>query len=179
MLKNLIWITMLWRGCHAGMNCDQSKLERAYCLLDLRYKPETTIRFITWCKLADEQDVQQVKHRARMSIDLFYKLHQKGYSSVHVGANGGRWFCSYNKLLRMQMHIQLLNCKKCAFASAEVYCNYKNIFLRFLSTSSSIFVVITLEYPFWSNRTNQQTSSLYPYQAKHHVHHEVHMWWNV
>jgi hypothetical protein len=94
--------------------CDQLKLERAYCLLDLRYQPETTIRFITRCKLADEQDVQPVKHRARMSIDLFYKLHQKGYSSVHVGANGGRWFCSYNKLLQMQMHmnIQLLNCKK-------------------------------------------------------------------
>lgn len=35
------------KGCHAGVNCDQSKLERAYCLLDLRYKPETTIRFIT------------------------------------------------------------------------------------------------------------------------------------
>jgi len=92
--------------------CDQSKLERPYCFLDLRYKLETTICFITRCKLADEQDVQPVKHRARMSIDLFYKLHQKGYSSVHVGANGG-WFCSYNKLLQMQMHmyIQLLNAR--------------------------------------------------------------------
>jgi hypothetical protein len=36
--------------------CDLSELERVYCVLDLRHKPKTTIRFITR-ELHDEHDV--------------------------------------------------------------------------------------------------------------------------
>jgi tetratricopeptide (TPR) repeat protein len=62
--------------------CDQSELERAYRLLDLRHNPENATCFIERCELDEEQNVQSIKDRARTSAELLYKLIEKGYSSV-------------------------------------------------------------------------------------------------
>lgn len=62
--------------------CSRAELERAYLLLTLRYNPEKSTSFIDRCEFSDEQDVDSVKDRARMSSLLLYRLIQRGYSKV-------------------------------------------------------------------------------------------------
>ncbi|CAN4113620.1 unnamed protein product [Withania somnifera] len=67
-----------------GLNwgCSRSELERAHLLLTLRHKPDKSTSFIERCEFADEQDVDSVKDRAKMSALLLYRLIQRGYGSL-------------------------------------------------------------------------------------------------
>ncbi|CAN8285862.1 unnamed protein product [Cochlearia groenlandica] len=62
--------------------CTRSELDRAYLLLCLRYKPDRASSFIERCEFTDQNDVDSVRDRARMSSLLHYRLIQKGYSAV-------------------------------------------------------------------------------------------------
>ncbi|WOG87271.1 hypothetical protein DCAR_0206494 [Daucus carota subsp. sativus] len=62
--------------------CSRSELERAHLLLTLRHKPDKSITFIDRCQFSNEQDVDSIRDRAKMSSLLLYRLIQKGYTSV-------------------------------------------------------------------------------------------------
>ncbi|KAK4367263.1 hypothetical protein RND71_015143 [Anisodus tanguticus] len=62
--------------------CSRSELERAHLLLTLRHKPDKSTSFVERCEFADEQDVDSVKDRARMSALLLYRMIQRGYGSL-------------------------------------------------------------------------------------------------
>ena len=62
--------------------CSRSDLQRAHLLLSLRHKPDKATGFIDRCELADENDLESIKDRAKMSSLLLYRLLQKGYTSV-------------------------------------------------------------------------------------------------
>ncbi|XP_010542840.1 PREDICTED: uncharacterized protein LOC104815921 isoform X2 [Tarenaya hassleriana] len=62
--------------------CSRSELERAYLLLNLRHKPERSMSFIDRFELTEEEEMESVKDRARMSTLMLYRLIQKGYSAV-------------------------------------------------------------------------------------------------
>lgn len=62
--------------------CSRSELERAHLLLTLRHKPDKSTSFIERCEFADEQDVDSVRDRAKMSALLLYRLIQRGYASL-------------------------------------------------------------------------------------------------
>ncbi|CAH8379108.1 unnamed protein product [Eruca vesicaria subsp. sativa] len=64
-------------------DCSRSELDRAYLLLNLKHKPERSMSFIDRFELTgDEEELDSVKDRARMSTLLLYRLIQKGYSVV-------------------------------------------------------------------------------------------------
>ncbi|KAF2535502.1 hypothetical protein F2Q68_00018599 [Brassica cretica] len=64
-------------------DCSRSELDRAYLLLNLKHKPERSMSFIDRFELTeDEEEMDSVKDRARMSTLLLYRLIQKGYSVV-------------------------------------------------------------------------------------------------
>lgn len=64
-------------------DCSRSELDRAYLLLNLKHKPERSMSFIDRFELTeDEDELDSVKDRARMSTLLLYRLIQKGYSVV-------------------------------------------------------------------------------------------------
>ncbi|KAL6515927.1 hypothetical protein OROGR_019232 [Orobanche gracilis] len=62
--------------------CSRSELQRAHLLLTLKHKPDKSFGFIDRCEFANENDVDSVKDRARMSALLLYRLIQKGYTSL-------------------------------------------------------------------------------------------------
>lgn len=62
--------------------CSRSELERAHLLLTLRHKPDKSTSFIERCEFADEQDVDSVRDRAKMSALLLYRMMQRGYASL-------------------------------------------------------------------------------------------------
>ncbi|KAG2241881.1 hypothetical protein Bca52824_096276 [Brassica carinata] len=62
--------------------CTRSELDRAHLLLCLRYKPDRASSFIDRCEFTDQNDVDSVRDRAKMSSLLLYRLIQKGYSAV-------------------------------------------------------------------------------------------------
>ncbi|KAG2309688.1 hypothetical protein Bca52824_029436 [Brassica carinata] len=62
--------------------CTRSELDRAHLLLCLRYKPDRASSFIERCEFTDQNDVDSVRDRAKMSSLLLYRLIQKGYSAV-------------------------------------------------------------------------------------------------
>ncbi|KAM3376650.1 hypothetical protein P3S68_015365 [Capsicum galapagoense] len=62
--------------------CSRSELERAHLLLTLRHKPDKSTSFIERCEFADEQDIDSVKDRAKMSALLLYRKIQRGYASL-------------------------------------------------------------------------------------------------
>ncbi|KAG7652830.1 Tetratricopeptide-like helical domain superfamily [Arabidopsis suecica] len=62
--------------------CSRSELNRAYLLLNLRYKSERSMTSIDRFDIIDEQELVSVKNRARMSTLLLYRLIQKGYYAV-------------------------------------------------------------------------------------------------
>ncbi|KAK1385041.1 Heat shock protein DnaJ with tetratricopeptide repeat [Heracleum sosnowskyi] len=62
--------------------CSRSELDRAHLLLTLRHKPDKSNTFIDRCQFSDEQDVDSIRDRARMSSLLLYRLIQKGYTNV-------------------------------------------------------------------------------------------------
>ncbi|KAG8370612.1 hypothetical protein BUALT_Bualt13G0001500 [Buddleja alternifolia] len=62
--------------------CSRSELERAHLLLTLKHKPDKSSSFIERCEFADEEELDSVRDRARMSALLLYRLIQKGYTSV-------------------------------------------------------------------------------------------------
>ncbi|KAJ8558508.1 hypothetical protein K7X08_034037 [Anisodus acutangulus] len=62
--------------------CSRSELERAHLLLTLRHKPDKSTSFVERCEFADEQDVDSVKDRAKMSALLLYRMIQRGYGSL-------------------------------------------------------------------------------------------------
>ncbi|CAI9767854.1 unnamed protein product [Fraxinus pennsylvanica] len=62
--------------------CTRSELERAHLLLNLRHKPDKVSSFIERCEFADEQDIESVLDRAKMSALLLYRLIQRAYTSV-------------------------------------------------------------------------------------------------
>ncbi|KFK37483.1 hypothetical protein AALP_AA4G263300 [Arabis alpina] len=62
--------------------CTRSELDRAHRLLCLRYKPDRASSFIERCEFTDQNDVDSVRDRAKMSSLLLYRLIQKGYSAV-------------------------------------------------------------------------------------------------
>lgn len=64
------------------LDCSRSELERAHLLLTLRHKPDKSTSFIERCEFADEQDVDSVRDRAKMSALLLYRLIQRGYASL-------------------------------------------------------------------------------------------------
>lgn len=80
--------------------CDQSELERAYLLLDLRHNSEIATCFIERCELDENQNIQLIKDRARMFADLLYKLIEKGHSSVR------------NTIMEEESYDKFLNCNK-------------------------------------------------------------------
>ncbi|CAH8322687.1 unnamed protein product [Eruca vesicaria subsp. sativa] len=64
-------------------DCSRSELDRAYLLLNLKHKPERSMSFIDRFELTeDEEELDSVKDRARMSTLLLYRLIQRGYSVV-------------------------------------------------------------------------------------------------
>ncbi|KAL0845793.1 hypothetical protein Bca101_019039 [Brassica carinata] len=64
-------------------DCSRSELDRAYLLLNLKHKPERSMSFIDRFELIDnEEELDSVKDRARMSTLLLYRLIQRGYSVV-------------------------------------------------------------------------------------------------
>ncbi|MCD9638521.1 hypothetical protein HAX54_022528 [Datura stramonium] len=62
--------------------CSRSELERAHLLITLRHKPDKSTSFIERCEFADEQDVDSVRDRAKMSALLLYRMTQRGYASL-------------------------------------------------------------------------------------------------
>ncbi|ESQ39392.1 hypothetical protein EUTSA_v10001383mg [Eutrema salsugineum] len=62
--------------------CTRSELDRAHLLLCLRYKPDRASSFIERCEFTEQNDVDSVRDRAKMSSLLLYRLIQKGYSAV-------------------------------------------------------------------------------------------------
>ncbi|CAH8320622.1 unnamed protein product [Eruca vesicaria subsp. sativa] len=64
--------------------CTKSELDRAHLLLCLRYKPDRASSFIDRCEFTDQNEVDSVRDRAKMSSLLLYRLIQKGYSAVKV-----------------------------------------------------------------------------------------------
>lgn len=62
--------------------CSRSELQRAHLLLSLRHKPDKSTSFIDRCELADENDIDSICDRAKMSALLLYRLIQKGYTNV-------------------------------------------------------------------------------------------------
>lgn len=62
--------------------CSRSELNRAYLLLNLRYKSERSMTSIDRFDIIDEHELVSVKNRARMSTLLLYRLIQKGYYAV-------------------------------------------------------------------------------------------------
>ncbi|KAI6694626.1 hypothetical protein NL676_022336 [Syzygium grande] len=62
--------------------CSRSELDRAHLLLSLKHKPDKAVGFIERCEFADEQDLESVRDRVRMSALLLYRLIQKGYNSI-------------------------------------------------------------------------------------------------
>ncbi|KAL8522718.1 hypothetical protein ACS0TY_012888 [Phlomoides rotata] len=62
--------------------CSRSELERAHLLLILKHKPDKSSSFIEKCEFADENDVDSVRDRAKMSALLLYRMIQKGYTSL-------------------------------------------------------------------------------------------------
>ena len=62
--------------------CSRSELDRAHLLLTLRHKPDKSNTFIDRCQFSDEQDVDSIRDRARMSSLLLYRMIQKGYTNV-------------------------------------------------------------------------------------------------
>ncbi|XP_016467784.2 uncharacterized protein LOC107790376 [Nicotiana tabacum] len=62
--------------------CSRSELERAHLLLTLRHKPDKSTSFLERCEFADEQDVDSVRDRAKMSALLLYRMMQRGYASL-------------------------------------------------------------------------------------------------
>ncbi|OIW07026.1 hypothetical protein TanjilG_02660 [Lupinus angustifolius] len=69
--------------------CSRSKLERAYLLLCLKYKPDKASNFVDKCELANESDLESIKDRAKMSALLLYRLIQKGYANVMLAIKDG------------------------------------------------------------------------------------------
>ncbi|CAF1797770.1 hypothetical protein YC2023_048049 [Brassica napus] len=62
--------------------CTRSELDRAHLLLCLRYKPDRASSFIDRCEFTDQNEVDSVRDRAKMSSLLLYRLIQKGYAAV-------------------------------------------------------------------------------------------------
>ncbi|KAL3827775.1 hypothetical protein ACJIZ3_016577 [Penstemon smallii] len=62
--------------------CSRSELERAHLLLTLKHKPDKSSSFIEKCEFADEEDMDSVRDKAKMSALLLFRLIQKGYTSV-------------------------------------------------------------------------------------------------
>lgn len=62
--------------------CTKSELDRAHLLLCLRYKPDRASSFIDRCEFTDQNEVDSVRDRAKMSSLLLYRLIQKGYAAV-------------------------------------------------------------------------------------------------
>ncbi|KAL8224800.1 hypothetical protein R6Q57_017357 [Mikania cordata] len=62
--------------------CSRSELERSHLLLTLRHKPDKSTNFIDRCEFPNEQDIDSVKDRARMSSLLLYRLIQRGYTKL-------------------------------------------------------------------------------------------------
>ncbi|CAH2063076.1 unnamed protein product [Thlaspi arvense] len=60
--------------------CTRSELDRANLLLCLRHKPDKALSFIERCDFSNQQEIDSVKDRAKMSSLLLYRLIQKGYS---------------------------------------------------------------------------------------------------
>lgn len=63
-------------------NCSRSELERAHLLLTLKHKPDKSTSFIDRCEFADEQDIESIKDRAKMSALSLYRLIQRGYTNL-------------------------------------------------------------------------------------------------
>lgn len=62
--------------------CSRSELERANLLLNIRHKPDKSMSFVERCEFADDQDVDSVRDRAKMSALLLYRLIQRAYTSL-------------------------------------------------------------------------------------------------
>ena len=62
--------------------CTRSELDRAHLLLCLRYKPDRASSFIDRCEFTDQNEVDSVRDRVKMSSLLLYRLIQKGYAAV-------------------------------------------------------------------------------------------------
>ncbi|XP_060174673.1 uncharacterized protein LOC132605564 [Lycium barbarum] len=62
--------------------CSRPELERAHLLLTLRHKPDKSTSFVERCEFADEQDIDSVKDKAKMSALLLYRMIQRGYGSL-------------------------------------------------------------------------------------------------
>ncbi|XP_010523979.1 PREDICTED: uncharacterized protein LOC104802196 [Tarenaya hassleriana] len=62
--------------------CTRSELNRAHLLLCLRHKPDKATSFIERCEFSDQDAVDAVRDRAKMTSLLLYRLIQKGYSTV-------------------------------------------------------------------------------------------------
>ncbi|XP_022876264.1 uncharacterized protein LOC111394592 [Olea europaea var. sylvestris] len=76
--RNVDYYALIGLRC----GCSRSELERAHLLLNLRHKPDKSSSFIERCEFADEQDIDSVKDRAKMSALLLYRLIQRAYTSV-------------------------------------------------------------------------------------------------
>ncbi|CAN4101903.1 unnamed protein product [Withania somnifera] len=92
--------------------CSRSELERAQLLLTLRHKPDKSTSFVERCEFADEQDVDSVKDRAKISALLLNRLIQRGYASLMATIKDDEAAEKQRKktaaaLQLMQQHVQL------------------------------------------------------------------------
>nr|GMD63975.1 DnaJ subfamily C member like [Ipomoea batatas] len=62
--------------------CSKSELERANLLLNIRHKPDKSMSFVERCEFADDQDIDSVRDRAKMTALLLYRLIQRAYNSL-------------------------------------------------------------------------------------------------
>ncbi|XP_019163542.1 PREDICTED: uncharacterized protein LOC109159885 [Ipomoea nil] len=62
--------------------CSKSELERSNLLLNIRHKPDKSMSFVERCEFEDDQDIDSVRDRAKMTALLLYRLIQRAYTSL-------------------------------------------------------------------------------------------------